>query len=161
MRHRTGPTASANLLRAASILLPGLLMGSAEAGQSRALMPISATVVAVAHIERNSSPYELLLSAADLRRGFVDVPQPASLVVNSNSATGFALEVIALNPMISTIVVDGLDAPQVLGAEGGTLVQRWSGPQSRRLTLRFRMMLAPGAAPGRYPWPVRLNVRPL
>jgi hypothetical protein len=69
--------------------------------------------------------------------------------------------VIALNPMISNIVVGGLDAPQVLGAGGGTLVQRWSGPQSRRLVLRFRMMLAPGAAPGRYPWPLRLHVRPL
>jgi hypothetical protein len=55
MRHRTGPTASANLLRIAGILLPGLLTGPTEAGQSRALLPISATVMAVAHIERSST----------------------------------------------------------------------------------------------------------
>lgn len=145
----------------AGILLPGILTGPSGAGQSRALLPISATVLAVARIERSSSPYELLLSGTDLRRGFVDVPQPASLVVNSNSAAGFQLDVIALNPMIRNIVVDGLESPQILGADGGTLVQRWNGPQSRRLTLKFRIMLAPGTAPGRYPWPLHMSVRPL
>lgn len=162
IRHRIGLCAPANLLRAATgVLLPGILIGPAVAGQSRAFMPVNATVMAVAHMQGTSLPAQFLLSAADLQRGYVDVPQPASFVVNSNSATGFQLDVIALNPMISNIVVAGLDSPQVLGADGGTLVQRWNGPQSRRLTLRFRIVLAPGAVAGRYPWPLRMSVRPL
>ena len=142
-------------------LLAALVVGPAGGGQTRAQLAVSAAVLPVARIEQSSLPYELLLSADELRRGYVDVPQPTSLLVNSNSATGFELDVIALNPMISNIVVAGLESPQVLGAEGGTLVQRWSGPQSRRLNLRFRIMLAPGTLPGRYAWPLQLSVRPL
>lgn len=136
-------------------------MGPAAGGQTRAQLPVSATVLAVARLEQTSAPYELQLSDAELRQGYVDAPLPTSLVVHSNSAAGFQLDVIALSPMIGNIVVEGLDSPQVLGAEGGTLVQRWTGPQSRRLTLRFRIILAPGTAPGRYAWPLRLSVRPL
>jgi hypothetical protein len=54
-----------------------------------------------------------------------------------------------------------VDSAQVLGSDGGTLVRRWNKPQVLRLTLKFRLMLSPGLAPGRYPWPLRMGVRPL
>ncbi len=145
-------------LSAAALLL---CSGASGAGEVRTQFGVSATVLPVARVQSASMPPDLQVSSADLRRGYIDVRQPASIVINSNSAEGVALDLMALDPLLSGMVVEGLDSAQVLGAEGGTLVRRWSGPQSLRLTLRFRFMLAPGLSPGRYPWPVHLGVRPL
>ena len=59
------------------------------------------------------------------------------------------------------MMIEGLNSDLSLGAEGGTIVQRWQKPQAVKLSLKFRFVLAPGLIPGDYPWPVRLAVRPL
>ena len=124
-------------------------------------MAVNATVLPVARVQVTSAPADLQISADDLRRGYVDVLQPTSLLVNSNSPDGFALDLMTLSPLASSIIVNGLESDQVLGAEGGTLIQRWQRPQAMRVMLRFRLLLAPGLNAGRYEWPVRLDVRPL
>lgn len=133
----------------------------AGASESRASLIVGATVQPVARIQAASMPVAVFVSAADVRRGYVEVRQPASLEVNSNSPDGIALDLMTMSPLMTSMIVSGLDAEQSLGADGGTLIQRWQHPQSRRMSLRFKFMLAPGIAPGRYPWPVQLGVRPL
>lgn len=124
-------------------------------------MGVNATVLPVARVQVTSAPADLQISADDLRRGYVDVLQPTALVINSNSPDGFALDLMTLSPMVSALIVNGLESDQILGAEGGTLIQRWQRPQSMRVMLRFRLLLAPGLNAGRYGWPVKLGVRPL
>ena len=115
----------------------------------------------MANIEFQSAPTGLDISAVDLRRGYIDVPQRTQFTVRSNSPNGFALEVLTVAPMLSSMVVEGLDSDLDLGADGGTIVQRWQKPQAVTLSLKFRFALAPGLTAGNYPWPVRLAVRPL
>jgi hypothetical protein len=122
---------------------------------------VSTTVRAVANMELQSEPTSVQISSADLQRGFVDVLQPTRLIVRSNSASGYALEVMTVTPMATSMIVEGLNADLPLGAEGGTIVQRWQKPQAVDLSLKFRFILAPGLSAGSYPWPVRLAVRPL
>jgi hypothetical protein len=123
---------------------------------------VSVTVRAVAKLEIKSAPSELNISSADLQRGFIDVTQPTEFTVRSNSPSGFALEVMTVaSPLVSSMVVEGLNSDLALGAEGGTIVQRWQRPQAMNLSLKFRLALAPGLVPGSYPWPLRLAVRPL
>jgi hypothetical protein len=122
---------------------------------------VSVTVRPVANIEFQSAPTGLDISAADLRRGYIDVLQPTQFTVRSNSPSGFALEVLTVAPMLSSMVVEGLDSDLALGADGGTIVQRWQKAQAVNLSLKFRFTLAPGLTAGNYPWPVRLTVRPL
>ena len=122
---------------------------------------VSATVRAIANIERQSAPTELEISGADLARGFIDVVQPTRLTVRSNSPSGFALEVLTVVPLVSSMNIEGLNSDLDLGADGGTIVQRWQKPQVVNLSLKFRFALAPGLVAGNYPWPVRLAVRPL
>ena len=118
-------------------------------------------MLAVAHLDIESTPNDVELTAADLAQGFVDVAQPTQLVVRSNSAQGYALEVMPLNRMATAILMTGLDTSMSLGAEGGTVVQRWRSPRPVHLALRYRFQLAPGLSAGRYPWPIHLAVRPL
>ena len=138
-----------------------LLAGSAHATQSRTQMGVYATVLPMARMQVTSAPADIQISAEDLRRGYLDVLQPTALVVNSNSPDGFALDLMTLSPMVSALIVNGLESDQILGAEGGTLIQRWQRPQSMRVMLRFRLLLVPGLNAGRYGWPVKLGVRPL
>ena len=122
---------------------------------------VSVIVRPAANIEFQSTPGGLEITAADLRRGYIDVLQPTQFTVRSNSPNGFALDVLTVAPMLSSMVVEGLTSDQALGKDGGTIVQRWQKPQAVNLSLTFRFALAPGLAAGSYPWPVRLAVRPL
>jgi hypothetical protein len=134
---------------------------AAGAKEVRSQFTVGATVSAVANIDLQSSPAALEISAADVKRGYIEVVQPTHLVVRSNSQTGIALEVLTVAPLLSAMTVHGLESDSLLGADGGTIVQRWQRPQSVSLSLTFRFALAPGVMPGLYPWPVRVAVHPL
>jgi hypothetical protein len=134
---------------------------SAGAKEVHTDISVTATVRAVANIDLQSTPAALEISASDVRRGYIDVPQPTQLIVRSNSPTGFSLDVLSVAPIFSAMVIQGLDSNTELGADGGSVVQRWQRPQAINLSLRFRFALAPGVTPGIYPWPVRMAVRPL
>jgi hypothetical protein len=143
-----------------------LLVGAAscvvvQARDARTNFNVSATVSAVAKVQVQSEPAEILVSDEDLRRGFIDVVQPTDLVIRSNSATGYVLDLTTVTPMLSSLVVRGLQSEQSLSGEGGAIVQRWQAPQTVALSLQFRLILVPGLAAGRYPWPMRFDVRPL
>ena len=124
-------------------------------------LSVSVIVRPAANIELRSAPNGLDISALDLQRGYIEVMQPTQLTVRSNSPNGYALEVLTVAPLLSSMIVEGLNSNLALGADGGTIVQRWQKPQAVNLSLKFRFELAPGLSVGNYPWPVRLAVRPL
>lgn len=142
------------------LFMAGTCVG-ADAREARTDMPVTATVLAVARIERQTTPTEVVVTAADLRRGFVDVDPPVALVIRSNSPTGYALDLDTITPLFSSLLVRGLESEQSLGPDGGTIVQRWQNAHTAHLTLQFRFLLAPGITVGRYGWPMQLRVRPL
>jgi hypothetical protein len=143
-----------------ALLLAGSV-ASAGAKDAHTDFAVTVTVRAVAHLDVQSAPSDLHISAVDLQRGYIDVAQPTQLIVRSNSQSGFALEVLTVAPMLASMIVEGLESDLYLGADGGTIVQRWQQPQTIKLSLKFRFALAPGLTAGDYPWPVRLAVRPL
>lgn len=139
--------------------LSGGLAGLCAADTSTVLQ-VTATVNPVARLE-TPSPAPLQISAADLARGYVDAPHALRLRVYSNSHAGFALDVATQSPWFSAVAIEGLDARVTLGAEGGTIVQRWQGASTRELSLHLRFRLADGLMPGLYVWPLQFRARPL
>ena len=147
---------------ARAVLVIAGSFAAANARDARVSFTVSATVNPVARIETQSAPAELMVTAADLRCGYIDVSQPTALTVQSNSASGFAIDLTTVTPLLTSMIVRGLDTEFSLGPDGGTVVQRWQSPPHRvNLSLQFRLVLAPGLAAGRYPWPMRIAVRPL
>ncbi len=142
-------------------LLIGGSLAAAHGEDAQIGITIGATVRAVAHMELRSMPATLDLSSDDLRRGFVDVTQPTSLVIRSNSKSGYSLDLMTVTPMLASMIVYGLDSELSLGAQGGSIVQRWQSPHVVNLNIKFRLSLAPGLTAGTYPWPVAVSVRPL
>jgi hypothetical protein len=149
------------LKAASTVLVIAGTVVSASARDSRTSFTVGVTVNPVAQLELQSSPTEVEVSAADIRRGFIDVLEPTALIIRSNSSSGFALDLMTVTPMISSVVIHGLSGEQSVGAEGGTIVQRWQSPHTVTLSLKFRLVLASGLTAGRYPWPMRMAVRPL
>ncbi|HVN99112.1 MAG TPA: hypothetical protein VMT49_03645 [Steroidobacteraceae bacterium] len=139
--------------------LTGALAGLCAA-DTRAVLPVSATVNPVARIDA-AVPAPLQISAADVLRGYLDVPHALRLRVYSNSRAGFALDVASQSPWFTAVAIEGLDAPVTLGAEGGTIVQRWQGAATREVDLHVRFRLAAGLMPGLYAWPLQFHARPL
>jgi hypothetical protein len=149
------------LQAARAVLVIAGSIAAVSAREARTTFTVSATVNPIARIETQSEPAELLVTDADLRRGYIDVLQPTALTVRSNSAGGFAIDLTTVTPVLTSMIVRGLDTEFSLGPDGGTVVQRWQSPHLVNLSLQFRLMLAPGLAAGRYPWPMRVAVRPL
>jgi hypothetical protein len=152
--NRGSNTARIALIVAASVTAAG-------ARDVHSDLSVSVIVRPVARLELQSAPSGLDISAADLRRGYIEVAQPTEFTVRSNSPNGYSLEVLTVAPLLSSMTIEGLNSDLALGQEGGTIVQRWQKPQTVTVSLKFRFELLPGLAAGNYPWPVRLAVRPL
>ncbi len=168
LKHPIHPVGSPSAGRAGARVAASIVMGVAAIGfagatakETRTSFTVNASVAAIARIVQQTAPADLEISPTDLQRGYLDVTQALGLVVQSNSAQGFTLDVVTVAPILTAIEIDGLDAQARLGAEGGVVVQRWRAPQTLRLALHLRFGLMSGLTPGRYPWPVRMFVRPL
>lgn len=131
------------------------------AADNRATFMVQATVAPAASIQLSSQPPPIAISTADLARGYAEVNTPMGMQVRSNSRQGYMLDVLPLSPLFTTVAIRGLGADVSVGADGGTIVQRWQHAQTIDLALTYRFYLAPGLAPGKYPWPLRLRVRAL
>jgi len=150
-----------NGCRAGALALTLLAGGRAVAAAARSAIAVSATVDFVARVDSMRGPDAMQLTAADVRRGYVDIADVTDLWIFSNSRSGFILDVDSVSPLFRRLTVHGLGEDVVLGIDGGEIVQRWVGTQSTHLALTFRFSLVPGLRPGPYPWPLRLAVRPL
>lgn len=136
----------------------------AQTHDTQTRFAVTATVEAVARVVTQSAPSHVVVSTTDVERGFVDVAEPMRLRVSANSP-GCVLDIVTVAPMLSSLVLKGLGSDQRLEAAGGTVVERWTPrgiqPSTADLVLHFRLMLAPQIAPGSYPWPLRVFVRPV
>ncbi len=169
---RPGSTAPANTAGGGAslrvVLAAGLALGLAPAAPgslgattARGVLSVGATVLARADIRLASVPEAIEISSADLARGFIDIAEPARLVVRNTSAVGFELEVQPVSPLFTAVEIRGSGADVAFDAAGGAIAQRGRRGAELPVVLGFRFTLAPGLAPGRYPWPLAFSVRPL
>jgi len=161
MRH----SEPAHALRVIVALLLMTGASAANARETQARLAVTATVSPIVRIEAESAPRALEVSATDIAKGYVDVIEPLRVRVHSNGP-GYALDLVTVEPLISAMIIRGPGGEQRLGGEGGTWVERFAPAAMPRsgtaeTVMHFRLILAPNLAAGRYPWPLRILVRPL
>ena len=115
---------------------------SAQGHRSTALLHVSLTIMSRVDMQVVTAPRQLAISQADVARGYVDLPEPVTVAVNSNVAQGFALSLTD-------------DGGQVRHAQ---LRAAGNQPQGAEYAWRVRLHLADGAQAGDAPKPMRLNV---
>lgn len=147
---------------AASLFLGVLfspLQGLAQSQQVS--LTVSATVLKSARLTVLAQPATVLVTAADVDRGYVDVAASTKLDIKSNSPDGFMIEFVGRGEFVRGLRVQGLGADLQMGPEGG-YVRLMSGPvRTRVFDLGFRLELSSVARPGTYAWPVQVAVTAL
>lgn len=133
----------------------------AFAGQSSALMPVSATVVAHAKLLNSYQAEQLVITEADVARGYVEAAAASRFAVVTNSRAGYLMEFHPLSHVFESVRIEGLGNPVLMGADGGIVVQRALPAAGLLHELNFRFDLGLDAQPGHYLWPLRMVVRPL
>jgi hypothetical protein len=137
------------------------LSSAPSASASRAEILVGATVLARAYIADEANPPLLEVTAADVARGYVELRRATRLTIANTSPYGYALDVWPTAPVFREVRIEGMGAQVRLGDEGGEIVTRNVRGPALALVLDYRFALAPGLAPGLYPWPLRFQVRPL
>lgn len=135
----------------------------ASISSDEAKLTVSAIVLKRASLQVLSQPASVVVTAADIARGYVEVPSPLQLKVQSNSQGGYMLIFDSQGAFMHQTLVRGLGNDVQLDAAGGSIAQRASGRGMYQtiLALGFRFVLAESAREGIYAWPMRLSVVPL
>lgn len=126
-----------------ALLLAAATVGQADA-DARATLQVSARVLPWLSSEMVQQIFEYRVSAADLRRGFVDLPGALLFRYRSNGSTPIDLQLDSLGPAPVVLLETGSTVAEVQLTAGGAPL-----PQERRFDLR--VLLPAGATPGVYP----------
>lgn len=134
-----------------------------RAGSNEITLTVSATVLKHASLKVLAQPSSVVVTAADIARGYVDGPAAVQVAIQNNSAGGYLLEFASQGDFMHQILVSGLAHEAQLSPAGGVIAQPSTGYGVTRTTLGlgFRFVLSESAQPGTYPWPMRLSVTPL
>jgi len=132
----------------------------AETGGQRTSVLVTATVLKHASLQILAQPAAVVITAADIERGQVDVPAPVHVAVRSNSG-GSMLEFVSDGNFMRRIVVSGAGRDVELSPSGGLVTTMHATGGISHLALTFRFILSEAAQAGTYPWPMRLSVLPL
>ena len=124
---------------------------------------ITATIQKHASLKVLTQPLSVVVTAADIVQGYVDVPAQASVQVRSNTKDGYMLMFESQGKFMRQTLVKGLANDIQISSAGGGVAQNTAGRGMRQaqLDLGFRFVLADSALQGTYPWPMRLSVTPL
>ncbi|MDO8719851.1 MAG: hypothetical protein Q7K20_12830 [Polaromonas sp.] len=151
----------AALLIALAVGWMGMPLAALASGEAK--LTVSATVSKHASLQVLAQPASVVITAADMARGYVDVLSPAQVAVQSNTQDGYMLMFENQGDFLRQALVKGLDSDVQVSAGGGGVAQRSSGGGMRKnlLNLGFRFVLSDSARQGVYAWPIRLSVTPL
>lgn len=125
---------------------------------------VSATVMKQASLQVLTQPATVVVTAADIARGYVEVLAPAQFAVQSNSRNGYLLMFGSEGEFLRQTLVRGLGNDVQLDGIGGGVAQQsagGSGITKAVLALTFRFILSDVAKQGVYAWPMRLSVSAL
>ena len=147
---------------AKAICLPALALFTASPLLTQAAsksIAVSAVVTANAVMQVEYQAQQLVVTAADVARGYCDAPAASRIRVSSNSRRGYLISVFSRLPIFKSVRVDMPDASAQIDQDGGSIVQHGRHGKALLTEMTYRFMLADGVVPGTYPWPLQLEVR--
>ena len=129
----------------------------AAAGSLRsATMNVSTRVVAGAVLEIEEQPATVVVTTADIARGYVDVSEPLVVRVRANDPAGYLFQAAKADPAFSAVELSMSGAVMTVRGEGAWLRRPYSRVADV-MTIRARLYLAEGTDVGVRPLPVRFR----
>jgi len=121
---------------------------------------VSTTVLPRATLKVISQPQNLVVTNADISRGYVEVKSAVRLEVKDNSRAGYLLVFEGKGMQFKEMYVQGLGTDVRISQGGGWIPQPYI-PKVSSLDLSFKFILTEESTPGTYEWPLVISVRPL
>ena len=137
------------LIVAAFVTLP------AAADSATANMNVSVQVIARAQVTVTSQPTHVVVSAADVARGYVDLDAPVVVVAKTNSRRGYLLTVGNTSPGFTSVELSFGDTK--LNVVGESWINRPYVPGGEVVSMGVRVRLASGSQPGSYDLPIAFS----
>lgn len=104
---------------------------------------------------------ELVVTYADILRGYVDVPVAARLEIQNTNLSGYMVIFHGLTTPFRKVVVKGFDKDIVVDTYGGSVIQPDHGRDPLLLELSYRVVLSKKIRPGTYAWPLTIAISPI
>lgn len=145
---------------AAFLLLTAILSIPALAGSKTAQMNVSVQVIARTILTVDSQPSSIQVTAADIARGYIDLPQAVTFEIRSNASSGYELQFQPVSYPYDHVSVQWGNGVATIGADGTWLthpVQVGTTTES----MSVRLILASGTQPGTYAWPLSFSASSL
>jgi hypothetical protein len=135
--------------------------GSSDGSLTSAKISITASVVERTRMQILDQAQELIVTGADIMRGYVEVFSASRIMVKSNNPAGYLLsfEVMSGTDAIFhavNVIVGGHD---VQLSPGGSWIPQPYSVGDVTTDVGYRFALAKDAKPGTYSWPVMVSVQ--
>jgi hypothetical protein len=131
-----------------------------SASSSSAKITVTATVLARASLKILHQTPELVVTNADISRGYVEVSAASKIEISNNSPAGYLLAFEGLAAPFNEVYVQGLGS-EVQISSGTGLVRQQYTKGTVTAALSYRFVLAENAEPGTYAWPLAISAQPL
>lgn len=149
-------------LAAISLAMTGGMLPAESVAADTTQVNVQATVLEHTSISRLGTPSSLAVSEDDVARGYIEVDEPVTIDVRTNSAAGAVLGFSVRSPMVRSVTLNGAGNAVAVSEAGATLriAKQGKGLKTQSLTLRARVELAPDAQPGTLAWPLTVFLAP-
>jgi hypothetical protein len=145
------------IIACAAALIP--FPRDAHGTQARATTAVSTTVADSVSVRPVYQAEQLVVSPADVRRGYVDVPAGSRYAIRCAKLCLFEFKATA--NLFKSVRVTGLEAAAEFGMAGATLVHKPAAHTPTDVAIHYRFTLPPGFEAGAYRWPLALSVTPM
>ncbi len=132
---------------------------NAQAASVSGQMKMSVQVIARAIVAIESGPSAIEISAADIKRGYAELPAPIVVRVRTNSRKGCVIEFAQTGAAFQGFELIS-SGEGINDAGKGSLVRSYV-PGGESVSVQARLMLTPGTQVGSYPLPLEISATAL
>lgn len=137
----------------------GAVLSQANAAETRTYMSVTAHIVDTVGVRSLHQAREIVISASDIERGYVEIAAASRLEVRNARPSLF--EFRGVGALFRAVRISSSAGTAEFGAEGGTLLAKPDDTGFSSVAVDYRFELNPGTQPGTHKWPLALTVLPL
>jgi hypothetical protein len=104
---------------------------------------------------------ELVITQADIIRGYIDIPAGANIEIQNNNLGGYMIFFKGIYTPFKEVLVKGLGGEVKINSNSGWITQPYNGRDPVMVELSYRFILSENAKPGTYAWPLTISVSPI
>lgn len=120
---------------------------------------VTATVLARASMHLLRQPTEIIVTDADIKRGYLDINAGSLVEIRNNSRAGVYLTFEARGLPFKEALISGLGREVALGPNGGIITHQLIG--TNIIAFSYRFVFDKDSQAGTYAWPLALSVSPV